>query len=377
VRNAIASVTGPLADAVRGLNANVQAEVDARLRAADGTPELSRLGANAVLAVSLANALAAASAARVPLYQYVATADTSALLPLPMVNIISGGAHAGRGLDIQDFLVLPIAAETFGEAIETTWRVRRSTAIVTGERGYNASLIADEGGLGPALPSNRAALELLVAGIERAGLRPGTDVAIGIDVAATQFYDSHADVYELAAEHRRLTAAELIEELRGWCADFPIASIEDPLAEDDWDNWTAASEVISRVQILGDDLFATNASRLRRGVDQGAANAILVKPNQVGTLTEAHNVVSLAHLASMATVLSARSGDTEESWLADLAVGWRVGQIKVGSTMRSERTAKWNRLLEIEARLGTDARFAGPSALAARPNSDADETQLT
>ncbi len=364
VRAAVANVSGPLAKAVRGLDAGAQAQLDAAMRSADGTGSLSRLGANAVLAVSIAAARAAAVAAGQPLYRFVAGDAGTVLLPLPMVNIISGGAHAGRGIDVQDFLIVPVGAGSFSEALEIAWRVRQATAQVIAAQGHNAALVADEGGLGPVLTSNRAALELLTTGIERAGLRAGTDAAIAIDVAATQFYDPDTGCYVLAAEQRTVTATEWTAELASWCAAYPIVSLEDVLAEDDWDNWQAAARALPGVQLLGDDLFVTRPERLRRGIESHAANAVLVKPNQVGTLSDAREAVNIAQAAGFATVLSARSGDTEDEWLADLAVGWRTGQIKVGSTMRSERTAKWNRLLEIEARSGSTAVFAGAKALA-------------
>ncbi|MFD7003675.1 phosphopyruvate hydratase [Streptomyces mirabilis] len=364
VTRAVRNVTGELAAAVCGLNAEDQATVDKAMREADGEPDLARLGANAVLAVSVATARAAATAAREPLYRYVAQGQEPPLLPLPMVNIISGGAHADRAVDVQDFLVVPVGATSFAQALLMAWRVRAATAEAMRQAGFNVALVADEGGLGPALPSNRAALEFLATGIERAGYEPGTDAAIAIDVAATQFYDPAAATYHLAAENRRITAAELVAELAGWCKEFPIVSIEDVLAEDDWTGWSAASQELAGVQLLGDDLFCTNVARVKRGIDGGVANAVLVKPNQVGTLTDARAVVDLAQAAGMATVLSARSGETEDDWLADLAIGWRTGQIKVGSTMRSERTAKWNRLLGIEGRLGSEGLFAATSALA-------------
>jgi enolase len=363
VARAVANVTGELAEAVRGLDAGDQSWVDQVLRDADGSAGLARLGANAVLAVSVATARAAATAAGEPLYRFVARQrDQEPLLPLPMVNILSGGAHAARAVDVQDFLVVPVGARTFAEAIDLAWRVRAATAQALGQAGHSTALVADEGGLGPALPSNRAALEFLAAGIERAGYELGTDAAIAIDVAATQFYDPASGDYHLAAEKRRVSAAELVAELSVWCKEFPIVSIEDVLAEDDWANWVLASRELSAIQLLGDDLFCTDVSRVERGIAEGAGNAVLVKPNQVGTLSDARAVVDLAQSAGMGTVLSARSGDTEDDWLADLAVGWRTGQIKVGSTMRSERTAKWNRLLGIEARLGNTARFAGVQA---------------
>jgi enolase len=232
-------------------------------------------------------------------------------------------------------------------------------------RGLPAALVADEGGLGPHLPGNRDALELVATGIERSGLRAGEDVAIAVDVAASELVDPNGR-YRLQAEGRTLRAADLVAELQGWAAELPIVSLEDPLAEDDWSAWRTATAALGHVQLVGDDLFVTSDERLRRGIEQGVANAVLVKPNQIGTLSDARAVVAQAHRAGYRTVLSARSGETEDAWLADLAVGWRTGQIKVGSTTRSERTAKWNRLLEIEAGLGDAAEFAGRAALAGR-----------
>ncbi|MEV4263981.1 phosphopyruvate hydratase [Kribbella sp. NPDC049584] len=351
VLRAVANVEGPLARAVSGLDAADQRGVDGALRAADGTPDLSRYGANAVLAISLATAVSRAS--RVPLY---AVGNHAPLLPMPMVNVVSGGAHAGGTLDIQDVLVVPVGAGTFRQALEWAWRVRRATAECAEAQGLPTALVADEGGLGPRLATNRAAVELVAQGIDRSGLAAGTEVALAVDVAATTFADGNR--YDLRSEDRRVSAAELVSELAEWVRDFPIVSLEDVLAEDDWTGWRDATEQLGGVQLLGDDLFATNAARLRQGIEAGVANAILVKPNQVGTLTDAYDVVTAARQAGYNTVLSARSGDTEDSWLADLAVAWRTGQIKVGSTTRSERTAKWNRLLKIEADLGPSAPFA-------------------
>ncbi|TCC47762.1 phosphopyruvate hydratase [Kribbella capetownensis] len=347
VATAVANVSGPLAAAVAGIDAGDQRRVDAALREADGTTDLSRLGANAVLGVSLSAAIAHASSIRQPLHAAVAEADDVPLLPMPMVNILSGGAHADGALDIQDVLVVPIGAESFREAIEWAWRVRRSTVEAAEARGLPAHLVADEGGLGLRLGGNRAALELVAEGIDRSGLRSGDEAAIAIDVAASSFAEDGG--YRLRTEGRRLTADELVAELAGWVADFPIVSLEDVLGEDDWDGWRLARQGLGGVQLLGDDLFVTNTERLRQGIDEQIANAVLVKPNQVGTLSDALDVVRLAQRSGYRTVLSARSGDTEDHWLADLAVGWRTGQIKVGSTTRSERTAKWNRLLRIEA----------------------------
>ncbi len=361
VRRAVANVRDVLGPAVVGRDAEDQAGLDAALRAADGTPTLGRVGANAVLAVSVASMRAAAAASGVPLYRRL-SGDADPLLPLPMINIISGGAHAGGTVDIQDFLIVPIGATTFAQAIEWAWRVRQGTVAVAAKRGLPVALVADEGGLGPPLPSNRAALELLVDGIAHAGLRLGTEVALAVDVAATQLL--HGGRYHLAAEGRVLDGAALLDELVSWCADYAIVSLEDPMGEDDWATWaTASARLGGRLQILGDDLFVTDLQRLERGIADGVANAVLVKPNQTGTLSDARAVVVRAQQAGYATVVSARSGDTEDAWLADLAVGWRAGQIKVGSLTRAERTAKWNRLLRIEAEAGGRATFAGRAAL--------------
>lgn len=363
VSEAVDAVASEIAPALEGEDAGEQAVIDALLRALDGTPDLSRLGANAVLAVSVACATATARSCRVPLWSLLAP-DQPPLLPLPMVNVLSGGVHAGRMIDVQDFLVVPVGAGSFAEAIEWAVLVRASTARVLHEQGHQVSLVADEGGLGAPLPTNRAALDLLLEGIERSGLEPGEDAAIAVDVAATQLVAPGG--YALPSEGRSLRSAELVEELAVWIDDYPIVSIEDALGEDDGEGWGLITHRLAeRIQLVGDDLFVTSPERLARGIQEGIANAVLVKPNQVGTLTDAHRVVLLAREAGYATVLSARSGETEDVWLADLAVGWRTGQIKVGSTTRSERTAKWNRLLRIEAE-HADAVFAGRAVLAGR-----------
>jgi enolase len=358
VRRAVANLDGEIAPALAGLDARDQAQVDARLVDLDGQADLSRLGANAILAASVATALAAAASERVPLYRLLH--DGPPFLPLPMVNVLSGGAHAGGAVDFQDFLVVPVGAESFSQAIEWCAAVRRAAADVG--VGHPVALVADEGGLGLALESNRAALELLQRAAETAGLEPGSDVAFAVDLASTQLVEG--GLYHLAGEGRTLTARELVDELAGWAEEFAIVSIEDPLAEDDWEGWAYASRLLGgRLQLLGDDLFVTDHERLARGVREGIANAVLVKPNQCGTLSRAAAVCAQAREAGYATVVSARSGETEDAWLADLAVGWRAGQLKVGSTTRSERTAKWNRLLELEA-LEPTATFAGAAALA-------------
>jgi enolase len=363
VRRAVANVIDTLGGAVTGLEASDQAAVDAALRETDGTPDLARLGANAVLAVSVATALAASAGQGEPPWRALAERGELPLMPLPMINVLSGGAHAGTAIDMQDFLAVPVGAASFSEALEWSWRVRVAAADLLRERGLAAALVADEGGLGPALRSNREALELLSTAIERAGFTLGDEVGIAIDVAATQLVQPGGG-YRLSVENRTVDARELTAELAGWAAEHPIVSIEDPLGEDDWEGWAEAGASLGHLQLLGDDLFVTNPERLRRGIDSGVGNAVLVKPNQIGTLTSAREVIRMAGQAGYATVLSARSGETEDAWLADLAVAWRTGQIKVGSTMRSERTAKWNRLLRIEAELGDEATFAGRAALA-------------
>lgn len=363
VLRAVANVVEHLAPAVVGLDASDQERLDHRLAEVDGEDRFSRLGANAALAVSLACLLAAARAADQPLHRFVAD-GAEPLLPLPMVNVVSGGAHAGGAIDVQDILVVPVGATSFAEAIHWCWRVRAATAAAMRDAGYETALVADEGGLAGPLRSNREALDLVTAGIEGAGLEPSRDAGIAIDVAANQLRDGTG--YRLRTEGRALDAAGLVTELRDWCDRYPIVSLEDPVADEDAGGWKTASEVLADVQLLGDDLFVTDVRRLREGIETGVANAVLVKPNQTGTVSGARQVVDLARTGGYATVLSARSGETEDAWLADLAVGWGTGQIKVGSTMRSERTAKWNRLLRIEHDLADRARYAGRDALVAQ-----------
>ncbi|HTT89270.1 MAG TPA: phosphopyruvate hydratase [Acidimicrobiales bacterium] len=361
-RQAVSNLNQVLAPAVVGMDALDRAGIDALMEDLDGSAGLGRLGANAVLALSLAVTVAGAEGLRRPLWQ-VLDGGAQPLLPLPMVNVVSGGAHAGGALDVQDVLVVPVGAHSFAEAIEWAWRARTASAELLAARGGLVALVADEGGLGAGLASNEAALALVTDGIARAGLTPGEQVALAIDVAANQVYDGQS--YQLRVEGRSFSSAEWLAELARWCGQYPIVSLEDVLAEDDWEGWQQTRGLVDgRRQLVGDDLFATQADRLRRGVAKGVANAVLVKPNQAGTVTRAEAVLRAAQRAGYATVVSARSGDTEDSWLADLAVGWRAGQIKVGSTTRSERTAKWNRLLEIEATAGGQARFAGREALA-------------
>lgn len=353
-RQAVAAVNDVLAGAVTGLDAEDQSELDATMEKVDGDPRLANLGANAVLGVSLATALAFADQSGLPLWRALA-GDGPPLLPRPMVNVVSGGAHAeGRGahsrrtIDIQDVLVVPLGATSFAQCLEWAWRVREAAAELLARAGVPSGLVADEGGVAGWLTTNEAAISTVADALQVAGLVPGQDVGIAIDLAANQFYGD--GTYNLALEDERLSPAEWLERVSQWCNRYPVVSLEDVLHEDDWPNWGEASRRLGQGrQLIGDDLFATDLARLKRGLSSGVANAVLVKPDQAGTLSRSAAVLKAAQAGGYATVVSARSGDTEDYWLADLAVGWRAGQVKVGSTQRSERTAKWNRLLEIEA----------------------------
>ncbi|MCC6626300.1 MAG: phosphopyruvate hydratase [Chloroflexi bacterium] len=365
VRRAVANVVDTLGPALIGRDPTDQRALDALLIELDGTSNKGRLGANAILGCSLAVARAAALVAGVPLYRHIAAlagVDRTPL-PLPMVNIISGGLHAGGNIDLQDFLMIPVGAGSMVEALAMTVAVYRATGAILRERGIT-TLVGDEGGYGPPLASNEAALEVVTTAIVRAGYRPGEQVAIAIDVASTHFHTADGG-YALLSEGRTLTPAELIDLLADWVGRYPVVSIEDGLAEDDWAHWPALTARLgARAQIIGDDFFTTNRARVERGIAAGAANAVLVKMNQIGTLTETLDVVALCRQAGYRTVISARSGETEDDFLADLAVGCAGGQIKIGSIVRSERLAKYNQLLRIEEQLGAAATFAGRSALA-------------
>jgi enolase len=358
VRTAVANVNNVLAPMLLGQDASDPCRLDDDMRAFDATPDLERLGANAVLAASVAIWRAAAAAAGLPLYRYL-SGDEPPLLPMPMINIVSGGAHAARAIDFQDFLVIPVRAASFAQAIEWTWRVRRAAAVLVERLGSPSVMVADEGGLAARFERNEQPMVLVTEAIRAAGFEPGVDVAIAIDVASTQLWRGGG--YELASEGRTISAGDMTDLLESWVDRYPLISIEDPLAEDDWAGWKeCTARLADRVQVIGDDLFCTNVARLERGIAEGSANAVLVKPNQIGTLTDARRVVDRARAGGYATVVSARSGDTEDDWLADLAVGWRAGQVKVGSLTRSERQAKWNRLLRIEAEV-PEATFARSS----------------
>jgi enolase len=359
VRKAVEAIREVLGPSITGRSAADREGIDDDLEALDGEPGFGRYGGNASLAVSLAITLAHADGEGTPLWAAL-SGSPRPLLPMPMVNILSGGAHAGGVIDIQDFLAVPIGAASFAEAIEWVALVRSECARLVDESGGWSALVADEGGLSARLPGNEAALRILADGIAAAGFAPGVDVGIAIDVAASQLTENGGVL--LRSENAYFGAEQWVERLVSWVDRYPIVSIEDPLGEDEWGSWRHASERLSGIQLLGDDLFATNLQRLRRGISDQVANAVLIKVNQAGTVTKAERVLRAAQAAGMSPVVSARSGDTEDYWLADLAVGWRAGQIKVGSTMRSERTGKWNRLLEIEAE--GDADYAGPSLLA-------------
>ncbi len=363
VRHAVANVHGAIAAAIQGKDASDQRGIDALLVELDGTARLERLGANAVLGTSLAVCRAAAASRRQPLFSYIARlAGTPEIaLPMPMVNILSGGLHAGRGMDVQDFLAIPARAHSIDEAIDLVSRVRSAAVRVMEERGLS-TLLADEGGLSPGLASGRDALQLLVESIEAAGLRPGADIVIAIDVAATALWDRAAGVYRLAREGRVATSDEMIAIAESWVNEFPIVSIEDALDEEDWPGWRRLTERLGRrIRLVGDDLFTTNLERVERGIAQGVANGVLVKLNQNGTLTGTLDVVAAARAAGYAPVISARSGETEDPFIADLAVGTAAGQIKIGSVRCGERLAKYNQLLRIEEESG--APFAGMTAI--------------
>jgi enolase len=350
VLRAVSHVRTEIAEALRGRDATDQAALDHALVELDGTPDKSRLGANALLAVSLAAALALADQERVPFYQLVARLagpDIRPVLPLPMVNLLSGGKHAGAQVDFQDFLVVPRGARSLSEALEMVHAVWHAALDFLVSRESYQPLVADEGGLAPRLKSNEAMLTLCVEAIERAGYRPGEQVAIALDVASTHFFREGR--YRLALERQALNAEQMIVRLEDWRRRYPILSVEDGLAEEDWDNWPRLQARLGeRCQILGDDLFVTDPARIERGIRAQAANSVLIKVNQIGTLTEALQALRLTRRAGWNAVVSARSGDTEDAWLADLAVGSGAGQIKIGSITRSERLAKYNRLLAIE-----------------------------
>ncbi|MBW3573424.1 MAG: phosphopyruvate hydratase [Actinobacteria bacterium] len=360
VTGAVASVGGAIADAVVGLDALDQRRLDAALVALDGTDDKSRLGANALLGVSLANAQAAAAALGLPLFRSVGGSNAH-VLPVPMMNVLNGGAHADNNVDFQEFMVMPVGAASFSEALRWGAETYQALRRLLHDRGL-ATAVGDEGGFAPDLANNEMALELLVEAIGAAGYTPGDDLAIALDPATTELWGDGA--YRLVGEGRTLSSDELVALWVDVCDRYPVVSIEDGMAEDDWDGWASLTEALgARVQLVGDDLFVTNAERLERGLESGVANAVLVKPNQIGTLTETLDTVDLALHAGYAAVLSHRSGETEDTTIADLAVATGCGQIKTGAPARSDRVAKYNRLLRIEEELGESAAFPGATAL--------------
>ncbi len=364
VTRAVGNVNGVIAHAVVGMNAADQEALDERLMELDGTRNKTKLGANATLAVSMAVAHAAAAAAGQPLYHYLGGTD-AALIPLPQIQIFGGGAHAGRRVDIQDFMVMCPAAETFAQALDWTAEVYRTAGLLMAESGHLAG-VADEGGWWPAFSTNEQALDMLVRAIERAGFRPGEQVGIALDIAASEF--GRSGVYKMALDAVELSSQGLVDLLVDWIARYPILSVEDPVSEDDLDGLAAFTKAVGdKVQIVGDDLFVTDADRLRDAAARGAGNCVLLKPNQRGTLTETLDASRVAQETGYARIVSARSGETEDITIAHLAVGWGAGQLKVGSFSRGERMAKWNEMLRIEEALGGKARFAGGGVLGRSP----------
>ncbi len=354
VLKAVQNIKDVIEPELRGVSAMDQGAIDSIMRDLDGTANKSKLGANAILAVSLASAKAAALSAELPLYRYLG-GPMANLLPVPMMNIINGGSHASNNVDFQEFMILPVGASSFKESLRWGAEVFATLSSVLKEKGLSTG-VGDEGGYAPDLESNRAALELMIKAIEMAGYKPGEQIALGMDVAAAEFCNNGQYTYEGSAH----SAAELIDYLDKLATDYPIISIEDGLDEDDWASWTAmTTKMGDRVQLVGDDLFVTNAKRLRQGIDQKAANAVLIKLNQIGTLSETLETIDLGMRNQYNSVISHRSGETEDTTIADLAVATRAGQIKTGSLCRSERVAKYNQLLRIEDELGDAAIYAG------------------
>ncbi|HSG91259.1 MAG TPA: phosphopyruvate hydratase [Pseudomonadales bacterium] len=358
VRKAVGAVSGPIAERITGMDAMDQRALDAAMIELDGTDNKGTLGANAILAVSLAAARAAATASGQPLYAHIAAlAGTSYSMPVPMMNIINGGEHADNNVDIQEFMIQPVSAPTFAEALRCGAEIFHALKKVLAARGLSTA-VGDEGGFAPNLPSNEAALEVIAEAVERSGYRLGEDVTLALDCAASEFYRD--GIYDLAGEGQKFDAAGFADYLAQLCDRYPIISIEDGMDESDWAGWKTLTERLGdRVQLVGDDLFVTNTRILKRGIDEGIANAILIKFNQIGSLSETLDAIAMARAASYASVISHRSGETEDVTIADLAVATGAGQIKTGSLCRSDRVAKYNQLLRIEEALGADAPYRG------------------
>jgi len=361
VLRAVANVNGEIADVVCGLDALDQRAVDHAMIDLDGTPDKGRLGANAILAVSLASAKAVADDLEVPLYRSIGGANAHEL-PVPMLNVLNGGAHANNSIDFQEFMLMPVGAASFSEALRWGTETYHALRTMLAERGMSTA-VGDEGGFAPDLPQNEDAVKLLLEAIERAGRAPGEEIALALDPATSELWDNGS--YVLAGEGRTLSSAELVDYWVDLADRYPIVSIEDGMAEEDWDGWAACTKALgSRVQLVGDDIFVTNAEILERGIRERVANSILVKLNQIGTLTETLDTVALAKGASYSTVISHRSGETEDTTIADLVVAVNAGQLKAGAPARSDRVAKYNQLLRIEEDLGESANFPGLAALA-------------
>ncbi len=360
VKNAVAAVNGEIFESICGLDAEEQLSIDQTMIALDGTANKARLGANAILGVSLAVARAAANAAQLPIYRYVGGANAH-LLPVPMMNIINGGEHADNPIDFQEFMIMPVGADTFGDGLRMGAEIFHNLKKELSAKGHNTN-VGDEGGFAPNIASASDALDFIMKSVETAGYKPGEDIYIALDCASTEFFDN--GVYQLRGEGRSLDSGQMASYLEELSGRYPIISIEDGMAEDDWDGWKDLTDKISqRCQIVGDDLFVTNSSRLRDGINMGVANSILVKVNQIGTLSETLDAVEIAHKANYTAVMSHRSGETEDSTIAHLAVATNCGQIKTGSLSRSDRIAKYNQLLRIEELLGHTAKYAGRSVL--------------
>jgi enolase len=359
VQNAVRAVVETLDEALLDFDATDQRAVDLELMRIDGTTNKAKLGANAILGVSLATSRAAAESVDMPLYRYLGGSNAH-VLPVPLMNIINGGAHADNGVDIQEFMIVPLGAESFSEALRWGAEVYHTLKKLLAEKGL-ATGLGDEGGFAPDLPTNRAALDLISEAIELAGYKLGTEIALALDVASTEFYDEATSSYNF--ESAKKTAGEMVAYYAELLENYPLVSIEDPLAEDDWAGWASITkELGEKVQLVGDDLYVTNPVRLQKGIDMAAGNAILVKVNQIGTLTETMDAVWLAQTHGMNAIISHRSGETEDTYIADLAVATNAGQIKTGAPARSERVAKYNQLLRIEEELAESAKYAGRSA---------------
>ncbi|MCQ8118899.1 phosphopyruvate hydratase [Methylomonas rosea] len=359
VLNAVNFVNTEIREAVVGMDANNQAALDEKMIALDGTPSKSRIGANAILGVSMAAARAAAQEAGVPLYKFL-NKSGEFILPVPMMNIINGGSHADNSVDLQEFMILPVGAPTFREAIRYGAEVFHNLAKVLKSRGL-ATTVGDEGGFAPNLSSNEEAIEVILEAIEKAGYKAGVDIYLGMDAAASEYFDDGK--YVLSAENRSFNSTEMVDFLAAWVDKYPIISIEDGLDENDWDGWKYQTEKLGgKIQLVGDDLFVTNPAILKEGIEKGIANSILIKVNQIGTLTETLAAIDMAAAAGYSAVVSHRSGETEDTTIADLVVATGTGQIKTGSLSRSDRVAKYNRLMKIEDELGDKAKYAGRSA---------------